>query len=254
MERPFVLSGGGCRCVAQLGAIKALNEHNIYPSEISGTSGGAMVGAFLANGLTPEQIKDLLKNNLSIHILAWNGFKEGLASMKNIEAFLKDHLRLKKFEDLPTKLYVTATNFETGMQHIFSKGDLIKALLAANSIPVIFPPTSIDNVPYVDGGLSDNLPVEPFIDRKNEVVSIYVNPIRDFTPNETYTEIVDRSLNIAFRGKVDRSAAGCFLYIEPPELNKFGLFDIHKISEIFEIGYTYTKELLKVPVSLMNHT
>ena len=44
---------------------------------------------------------------------------------------------------------------------------------------------------------------------------------------------------------VNRSSAECYLNIEPKELDKFGLFDIHKLPDIFEVGYTYTKELLQ---------
>ena len=56
----IVLSGGGARGFAHLGALQALHEHKIYPEIISGVSAGAIVGAFYANGMAPEDIFDLL--------------------------------------------------------------------------------------------------------------------------------------------------------------------------------------------------
>ena len=226
--------------------IKALQEHNIYPSEIAGTSAGAIAGAFLANGFTPDEIKDMVVDKLKPNMLAWNGFKMGLVSMKKIKDFILKNLRYTKFEDLPIPFYVTATNFENGRQTIFSgKGDIIDAVIAASSIPVLFPPVFIDGIPFVDGGLSNNLPTEPFLNKKSEVVSVYVNPLKLFDPKETVMDIVDRTLHLIHREMIGRASSGCFLYIEPKGLNKFGLFDIHKIPDIFELGYSYTKELLQ---------
>ena len=78
----FVLSGGGCRGFAHLGAVKALQEHDIYPSEISGASSGAIAGAFLANGFSPDEIKELFIDKLKFNMLSWNGFKLGLISRR----------------------------------------------------------------------------------------------------------------------------------------------------------------------------
>ena len=178
-------------------------------------------------------------------MLAWNGFKMGMVSMKNIAAFLKKNMRYKNIEDLPIPFYATATNFVNGLQTVFDKGDIVEIITAASSIPILFPPVFIDGIPFVDGGLSNNLPIEPFINKKEQVISIYVNPIKLFRPEEKPMETVDRTLHLIHREMIGRAAAGCSLYIEPPELTAFGLFDIHKIPDIFEIGYRFTKELLK---------
>jgi predicted acylesterase/phospholipase RssA len=69
-------------------------------------------------------------------------------------------------------LYVCATNFIDGRQHIFHEGPMLDPIIASCSIPVLFSPVMINGIPYVDGGLSNNLPVEPFIQQKNKIVSI----------------------------------------------------------------------------------
>jgi len=245
LKKLFVLSGGGCRGFAHLGAIKALQEHDISPSEISGTSAGAIAGAFLADGFTPDEIKEIFIGKLKFNMLSWNGFKMGLVSMKNISAFIQKNLRHTKIEDLRIPFYATATNFVNGRQKIFDHGNIIDALIASSSIPVLFPPMLIEGIPFVDGGLSNNFPVEPFSNNKNEIIGIYVNPIKLFKSDESVIEVMDRAIQLSFREMVSRSSAGCFLFIEPDDLSKYGLFDIHKIAEIFEIGYSFTKELLK---------
>jgi NTE family protein len=244
VKKCFVLSGGGCRGFAHLGAVKALQEKDIHPYEISGTSSGAIAGVFLASGFSPEETKDLFIDKLKLNLLSWNGFKMGLVSMKHIRKFLEDNLRFKKFEDLPIPFYATATNFSDGSQTIFNTGDIIDAIIASSSIPVLFPPVLIHGIPFIDGGLSDNLPVEPFINKKEEIVSIHVNPLKIFNPGESMFEVLDRSIHLSFREKVEQSSAGCFLFIEPQALSNYGLFDINKIQEIFDIGYNFTKNLL----------
>jgi NTE family protein len=108
-KRFFVLSGGGCRGFAHLDAEKALEENGISPSVISGTSSCAIAGAFLANGFSPDEIKEIFLEKLKLNVLALNGFKLDLISMKNIRLVLQKKLRYKEFEDLPMPFYVTAT-------------------------------------------------------------------------------------------------------------------------------------------------
>ncbi len=244
-KKLFVLSGGGCRGFAHLGAVKALQEYGIYPAEISGTSSGAIAGAFLANGFSPDEIKDIFIEKLNLNMFTRNEFKFGLISMKNIRIFLQKNLRYKKFEDLPIPFYATATSFADGSQHIFKSGNLIDAIVASSSIPMVFPPVVIHGIPFVDGGLSNNLPIEPFSDHKKDIVCIHVNPIKLFNRGEGVFNVIDRAIHLSFREKVNRSADGCFLFIEPKELDGYGLFDIQKIQEIFDIGYGFTKKLLK---------
>src|SRR6185503_15385117 len=97
-EHPFVLSGGGARAFAHLGAVKALGESGIYPSGIAATSAGAVAGAFLANGFSPDEIKEIFISKSRLHLFAWNGFDKGLISFRRIDSFLKQNLRYKNFE------------------------------------------------------------------------------------------------------------------------------------------------------------
>jgi NTE family protein len=251
-KRPFVLSGGGARGFAHLGVVKALNEHGIYPSEIAGTSAGALAGAFLANGFTPDEVKEIFLTKLKLRLLSWNSFKMGIISNKRIREFLIANLRYTKFEDLVFPLYITATNFIDGSQRIFQHGDLIEPVLAASTIPSIFPPVFIDDIPFVDGGLANNLPIEPLIDKRGEAICVYVNPIKEFNPKIGIMEAMDRSWHLSFRKTVNTSANGCYMYIEPQPLDQFGMFDLHKMTTIVDIGYSYADKFLKENYGMEN--
>lgn len=243
--RLFVLSGGGARGFAHVGVAQALREAGIVPEAISGTSAGAVVGAFLADGFMPLEIRDLFVQQVKLTtMLRLNSLWQGLFSLEQMGEFMRKNLRHQQFEKLPLPLFVTATNFIEGRQHIFSSGDIIPAVLAACSIPVVFPPLLIGDIPYVDGGLSNNLPAEPFCERLSEVVAVYVNPLPAYQPKSSIPAVIDRAWHLSFRPIVQRAADSCGLFLEPPALAAYGLFDAHKLAEIYEHGYTYAQEQL----------
>lgn len=242
----FVLSGGGARGFAHVGVAQALRDAGIRPKAIAGTSAGSIIGAFLADGFEPEEVREIFVKQLSLtSVLRWNSLRQGLLSLDEMGKFMQKNMRHDSFEQLPIPLYVTATNFVAGRQHIFDRGPIIPAVLAACSIPAIFPPRMIDDIPYVDGGLSNNLPVEPFSQHKRDVIAVYVNPFSPFSPKSSIATLIDRAWHLSFREVIMRSAEGCHLFIEPPQLASIGLFDAHKLPEIYEHGYQYTRTLLQ---------
>ena len=243
--RPYILSGGGLRGLAHAGVIKALQESGTKPSAISGTSAGAVIGAFLANGFEPEEVREIIVKQVGIKLLAWNSFRSGLVSMEKIKQFLEKNLRVNTFEALQFPLYITATNFINGSQQVFDRGNLVEAIMASSAIPAMFPPVFIEGIPYVDGGLYNNLPVEPLEKQKKDAIAIYVNPLKPFKPEENVFEVLDRALHLSFRPMVNRSAEGCFLMIEPGGLEQYGMFDVQKLQEIYSCGYQYAIHQLK---------
>jgi NTE family protein len=244
-RRPFVLSGGGARGFAHLGVLRALAEAGVRPSAISGTSAGSVMGAFIASGLTPERTMALLREEWRIHRTRWKVLRGEFLTQRRIGEFLRDTLPCERFEDLEIPLFVSATDVERGGQRIFSSGPLIPALLAASAVPMVFPPVVIEGTAYVDGGLSNNLPIEPFNDRRGEVVAIYVNPLRVFDPKASFRTTLDRTFHLSFREMVMRSAQGCHLFVEPSALSRYGMFDLRHTDRIEQVGYEHTRNLLR---------
>lgn len=241
---PFVLSGGGARGVAHLGVLQAFAEAGIVPSAISATSAGALVGAFIAAGLSPEGITAMWREEWRLHQSRWRMLRGELLSQRRIGELLQAHLPVDRFEDLRIPLHVAATDLAHGGQRIFNSGELIPALLAACAVPIVYPSVIIDGVPYVDGALSNNLPIEPFDDRRQEVIAVYVNPLAAYSGHRTLRGTLDRIFHLSFREMVARSAKGCRMFIEPPELARFGMFDLRHLAEIQRVGYEHTRALL----------
>lgn len=243
-KRPFVLSGGGARGAAHVGILKAFAEKGIYPEVISATSAGSIIGVLMCDGCDPYDILDFISTHKVFDTFVWRRPVGGFFSLEPLKKMLQKKLKHQLIEQLPVPLYISVTNFITGKQKIFSEGPIIPAIMAACSIPLVFAPVMIDDIPYVDGGLSNNLPVEPLIGKYANIIGVHVNPLADYNPKAGFLKRFDRTMHLAIREPVMRNKEFCSLFIEPPSLYNFGIFDAKKAREIAEIGYSFTENLL----------
>lgn len=241
--RPFVLSGGGARGYAHLGVLKAFAEKEITPSAIAATSAGSIAAAFICDGYTTDEVREIFQHNKIGLSMEWRNWRTGVLSLKTVEKVLSATLRHTTFEELPIPLHIAATDFDKGTQVIFDKGPLIPAILAASSIPLLFPPVLIDGVPYVDGGLTGNLPAEPLLDKHDDIIGVHVNPLTEYQPANGFLSNIDRTLHLAIREPVLKNKAHCQWFIEPEGLGKYGMFDFKHFDEIYELGLQYTRKL-----------
>ncbi|GAA3916539.1 patatin [Chitinophaga oryziterrae] len=245
IRRPFVLSGGGARGYAHLGVLKAFEEQSIFPEVIAATSAGSIAAAFICDGYNTDEVRQIFKLHKLGLSMQWRNWSSGFLSLKKVEQVLKQTLRHTTLESLPIPLYITATNFVTGEQAIFDKGPIIPAVLAASSIPLLFQPVMIDNVPYVDGGLSGNLPVEPLIGEYRDIIGVHVNPLTPYNPAGGFLSNMDRTLNMAISERVLKNKLLCSRFIEPEGLGEFGMFEFNRLEKIYMIGLEYARHLLE---------
>src|SRR6185295_9814682 len=117
-SRPFVLSGGGARGIAHLGVLQACAEEDIVPSAISATSAGAIIGAFIAAGVSAVECTRILNEEWKLPMTRWKVLRGELLTQRRIGEFLQANLPLKHFEELKIPLFVSATDLEVGGQHI----------------------------------------------------------------------------------------------------------------------------------------
>jgi NTE family protein len=182
----FVLSGGGPLAALQVGALRALFEHDIRPDVLVGTSAGALNATWMAWNPTPSGIVDLEWNwrNLRNDDLFPGGrFKASWARMlvkgnrvfetSGLRALLERTIGLDaRFEDAQAPLLVTTTDLETGKERVFGSGRVLEPLLASSAMPGIFPPVEIEGRLYIDGGVANNVPIAPAV--QMGVKTIYV--------------------------------------------------------------------------------
>ncbi|MGC9355810.1 MAG: patatin-like phospholipase family protein, partial [Mariniphaga sp.] len=183
----LVLSGGGTRGFAHLGVIAALNEKGIYPEVISGTSAGAIVGAFIAGQKSPEEVMKIFKKGWFFQYTKLNLPVNGLLKLDGLREIIEEEIEYKNIEDLPVPFYVALANMNKGAVEYKNSGHLGKAVLASSSIPVLFAPIEIEGQFYVDGGLMDNIPIEPI---KNDCEQIIVVNIAPLNPREKFKNLI----------------------------------------------------------------
>ena len=240
MKVGIALSGGGVRGIAHLGVLKALEELGVSIDYISGTSAGAIVGAFYVNGFTPEEARKIVaKTNL--FQIVWPAFSwKGIFSMSRSEGAFRKHFKKDAFGATQIPLRIVATNLNTGKAQVFSEGPLVKPMMASCCIPFVFDPIKIGGDLYVDGGLVNNLPVEAIRSDCDIVIGVNVSPVLKEEKLGGTKKMIERISMVTLDANVAKSVTSCDLLIEPKALRSFGTFDIKKSSKIFDIGYEST--------------
>jgi NTE family protein len=127
----------------------------------------------------------------------------------------------------------------------FHSGVLIDPLVASLAFPMLIKPQLIGGSHYVDGGLMNNLPVQPLIGNCSRIIGVYVNPVYRVEKGYGTKNYMDRIIHLGLRANMSHLIAQCDLFIEPPELSKYSLLKISATKEIFEQGYDFTLKLLK---------
>lgn len=243
----LVLSGGGARGFAHLGVMQALNEAEIFPDVISGTSAGALAGVLYCDGRTPKEILKFMKTDSRLSYMRPTLPRDGLLQISGILKILESHLNARTFEELRIPLFVTATDLNKGKAVCFSKGDLLTPVIASASIPVLFKPVIINKVYYVDGGVMDNLPIRPIENKCRLTLGSFVNPVGYEDVTSGLIRIAVRTFMLSMSKEVLEKSKKFDLLIAPLELRNFGILDAEKAVGLFDVGYKATKEKLKDP-------
>lgn len=245
MKVGLALSGGGARGMAHLGVLKALEEFGIPVAAISGTSAGSIAGAFYCSGYKPDEILEIITRTGFLKSVrpawAWTG----LLSMDGFRSVMHQYIPHNSFEALKIPLTTAATEIRLGKVQYFNSGELIASVIASATIPALFNPIIMNGHTYVDGGIMDNLPVQPLVGHTDFIIGSHCSPVAERFDIRSVKDITERSLLIAINVNSSISKKSCSLVIEPPELAKFSTFDLAKGKEIFDIGYSFTRNNFK---------
>ena len=175
MDIGLVLSGGGARCFAHIGVLKALEEQDVRVVAVAACSTAAFIGALFCGGCRAEEVEDIIRN-LSATELVDLDSGSGLMEQHEIERALRPHLPAT-FEALKIPLIVNATDIQRGELVTFSRGALLRALSASNAFPGVFSPVKLGGRDLSDGGILSNLPVDLIVTMTNApVLAVDVSP------------------------------------------------------------------------------
>lgn len=202
----LVLPGGGAHGLAHIGVLKQLEKFNIPIDYISGTSMGAVIGGLYASGLSTSQIESFVTHvnwdqtftdDNSRHFLSFRrksdqydyfvkgefGYGNGRFKLPNglvlgqQQAILLKGMTLatsniKDFDQLPIPFRAVATDVKTGEEVVLKSGDLSQALRASMAVPGIFAPVLIQGHYLVDGGVTNNTPINIVRDMGADIVIV----------------------------------------------------------------------------------
>ena len=157
----LALGGGMARGFAHIGVLKVLNQNNIYPSIVAGTSIGALVGgAYLTGKL--DELEDWARSLNRFKVFSYLDFRvrsAGLIGGNKLEKVMKEHFEGVDIESLPHPFIAIASDLITGHEVWLRKGNLIDAMKASFALPGVFPPVERNHRHLVDGALVNPVPV-----------------------------------------------------------------------------------------------
>lgn len=241
----LALSGGGARGFAHLGVLQAMEERNLKPDLISGTSAGALAGALYADGRTPKEILKLFEDIKFSELATTSLPRNGFFKMKGLENFLEKHLRAKTFEELKLPLKVLVSDIELGESVLIDSGELIKPVLASCALPIFFEPVRIGDKHFVDGGLFVNFPATLIRSYCKVLIGVNISPLSRMPYARSFKYMVERSLHYLMLGNALPDREVCDYLIESLDFGKYSLFDLNKSEEIFDKGYEVASSYLE---------
>lgn len=250
-ETGLCLSGGGALGFAHIGALQALCEHGVRPEFISGASVGAIIGVLFAEGYAPDDIFHLSEDYKLydlFHIVKTTTSSlrsRGISRHDKIKRMLYELIPHDSFDLLKTRFCVSVVDIcKPDWEIVGHGGNLIGHVLASMSVPLVFVPEVIGHKVYVDGGVMNNLPVEPLRGECRRVIGIDVQDIGE-VPNVTdKTHMLKRYYGAMMKQIQRPRVALCDHYVSFPELEKFAVSDFRKYKEIYQIGYDVTSRYL----------
>lgn len=225
--------------MAHIGLLKALEENDIHPQVVAGSSAGALVGALYAYGHDFKSMLDFFKNVPLFKFTFYSVVKPGLLDIDNYRVFFRDYFPENDFSALKKALYVATTDLASAKSVYFDRGPLIDPLLASAALPPLFTPVDIEGRYHGDGGIMNNFPIEPIEDECEFIIGSHVNPVK-IMPNDHFSNtlrVLLRAVDLRFYAEAINKTRKCVYHFEPAELFDYNMLDIKNIDKIFDIGY-----------------
>lgn len=272
----LVLSSGGARGYAHIGAIEELEEEEYEITSIAGTSMGALIGGMYAAGKLPEvhQWLESLSKRQIFSLVDWSVSLNHVVKGDKVMDALKQLVPDVNIEDLPVSFRAVATDIKNHQEVVFEKGSLYEAIRASISIPSFFRPVKTDGHVLIDGGVMNPLPLNRVkrtdgdllvavnvsapsdreIDElRNQAESLYKKEapvLQRIIPSapaveSNYFSLLSKTFSLMIEQNANLS-----LQLTPPDvlvnipMNRFGGFDYDKVEKISKFGKARMKEAL----------
>lgn len=244
----LVLSGGGALGIAHLGVLHDLEQRNIIPDEIVGTSMGGIIGACMAIGMNEKEIHQQIKSFAGV--FNWIKFSfTGNAIVDNdkIAKIFDDIFQNKKMHETQIPLKLIATNLLNGHKRVFDASDDVyikDAILSSMAIPGVFEEHTIEGETYGDGFLCENLGINEAT--FEDVIAVDVlgeNAFQKVMPDNFFKtsnvlEMLEKSIRLLIYNQTQTHIRNSSknIYLIEPNTKEYKTFHFHKIKEIRALG------------------
>lgn len=243
----LILSGGGSRGIAHAGVLQFLEEKNIIPEQIAGSSAGSIVAALYSSGKSPQAILEFFK---SIYFFHWKHFtfsKAGLIDSESFKKYFYDIFKDSTLSELKIPVHITATDMIKGKSKIFGpETKTIDAILASSSFPGIMSPYEVDGNLYSDGGILNHFPTDILKKKCKTLIGVYVSPIQKIEAKDLHSikSVTARAFDLLSANSSIHKFEHCHWLIEPEALSLYSTFETSKINmeAIFNIGYESARD------------
>lgn len=280
-----LLSGGGARGLAHVGVLKEIEKAGVRVDYIAGTSMGAIIGGLYASGYSAAQIEEIIlsinlndlitddfpRQNKSFYekedderyalTIPFDDFKFRFPSSISKGVNLYDELvhklahvhSISDFRKLPIPFFCMVTDIETGASIQLEDGFLPLALNASGALPTLFDPIEIDGKLYVDGGVTNNYPIDELEAKGVDfIIGVDVqSSLSDRSQLVSASNILMQINQITINKDIKRKRKKTDLYIQPI-LEEFSIISFGNSKEIIGAGVVSVKDFFPALTALAN--
>jgi len=270
----LVLSGGGAKGIAHIPIIAELERYGIPIDKVFGTSMGALIGGLYCAGLSPKEMTEIVSENdlsnlftvfdssgyravpepfeynsdniISISLGQGIGGVSGLIDDYQVLNFLTQCIGnipddINFDTDLVVPFECNAADMVTGDEHIFRYGNLLTAMRASMSIPVVFEPVKDDGNVFMDGGLVSNYIVHRAVMEGYDIIIVvtldgYDKKKVTADQYDSFSGVLSGTLSIILRN-VSKGEVNLADYWFSPDMTGYGTLSFSSVQGILQRGY-----------------
>lgn len=271
VKTKLVLSGGGIKGIAHLGALCALHELDILKNitVYAGTSVGALIIVLIVIGYIPNEIYDVIRllnienmKDLNIsNLLSLYGLDDGkrmeivIVKLLNYKQINENITFLQLFEKTNKTIYITVSCINDKKAYYFShltkpNMKILDAIKMSIAIPIFFIPINYENKLYIDGACIDNYPIHIFDDLEN-VIGIYIKDVSNTIDNiGNIEDVLIHTIQCLLEGVTQNAIRNyekysCILHISNISSIQLNI-DKETKQKLFDIGYNTCMEKYKI--------
>ena len=264
-----VLSGGGAKGFAHIGALRVIEEAGIPIDYIAGTSMGSIIGGLYAVGYDPDMMQKLcteqnwdliIKDQIprkfiplekrinERHYLVSLPYKDGKMKLKRslidgmyvnmlLTRLMMPAYKQRDFSKLPVPFLCMATDMISADAIEFNKGSLAQSIRSSMSIPFLFEPVDYEGYLLCDGGLTNNFPVRNVREKGADIIIGVDLEIVKSDPNvlDNSLKVLERLISVVSQEESNIAREECNILIRP-DIGKANMMSFNDFSPIIKCG------------------